>query len=216
MPRNRERVLAALSAPLLTLLAVSPALAATASAQATASAHQKAPSRAVAAAPEPCHLLGRGPGDAYHKGCRAGYLLGKADGKKTGTPPICQKVLPPLSPVNPTDYERGKTQGYRTGYDEAFATAYAANCKKPPEPPKKPDAPPPQQQTPDTMFAAGKTAGEGWGREDAKQCDPPTRAHSDLVPPSQPNTLILAYQNGYRLGYQTAYDEAFRDNCLKP
>ncbi|MFI8265823.1 MULTISPECIES: hypothetical protein [unclassified Streptomyces] len=159
--------------------------------------------------------MGRGPGDAYHKGCRVGYLLGKAAGKKTGSPPICQKLPPPLSPVNPNDYERGKTQGYRNGYDEAFSAAYAANCKKPPEPPKKPDAPPAQQQTPDTMFAAGKTAGEGWGREDAKQCDPPTRAHSDLVPPSQPNTLILAYQNGYRLGYQTAYDEAFRDNCLK-
>ncbi|MFE5536572.1 hypothetical protein [Streptomyces sp. NPDC056492] len=118
--------------------------------------------------------------------------------------------------MNPNDYERGKTQGYRTGYDEGFAKAFPLNCGKPPEPPKKPDAPPPQQQTPDSMFASGKTAGEGWGREDAKQCDPPTRAHSDLVPPSQPNVLILSYQNGYRFGYQTAYDEAFRDNCLKP
>ncbi|MEU3722071.1 hypothetical protein [Streptomyces sp. NPDC031705] len=206
MPRNTIRSIAAFAAPVLSLLAVSPSFAAS---------PPSTPHRAVSAAPEPCHLLGLGPGDAYHRGCRQGYFQGYNAGVKNGSPPICQKLPPPLSPVNPNDFERGKAQGYRNGYDAGFDKAFAAKCNKPPEQPKKPDAPPPQQQTPDSMFAAGKTAGEQWGRTDAKQCTPPTREHSDLVPPSKPDTLILAYQNGYRLGYQTAYDEAFRDNCLK-
>nr|WP_267887324.1 MFS transporter [Streptomyces sp. WM6372] len=34
------------------------------------------------------------------------------------------------------------------------------------------------------------------------------------APSKQPDALILAYQNGYAVGYDTAYDEAFRQNCL--
>ncbi|MFD8980108.1 hypothetical protein [Streptomyces sp. NPDC059564] len=197
---HRHRLTTFSAASLVALLALAPATAA------AAAAHPAAP-----AVPTICHGLTQ-PNDPYHLGCRAGYLEGSSAGNKAGKPPICQKVAPPLSPVNPTPYEQGKREGYVYGYNQSFATAYKANCANKPQVPPPPQKPPPQTQTPSSMAAAGQAAGTTWGKEDARlTC---TRAHANLVPPKTPDTLITAYQNGYRVGYDTAYDEAYRQMCM--
>ncbi|MER5931349.1 hypothetical protein [Streptomyces sp. NPDC002054] len=63
------------------------------------------------------------------------------------------------------------------------------------------------------MAAAGKTAGESWGRTDAEKCDL-NRPNARLKPPPTPNVLIQAYQNAYAVAYDTTYDEVFRQKCL--
>ena len=202
MVRNHRRCLTALGAtPLIALLAFAPDAVATT--QPTARA-----------APNSCHGLSSAT-DQYTLGCRAGVKLGTTAGNKNGSPPICQKLPPPLSPVKPDAYEQGLRVGYQLGYDRAFAASYKRNCVKKPLPspsvPKPPPEPQPQTQTLESMAAAGQAAGATWGRDDGKTC---TRAHAELVPPAKPDPFISAYQNGYRVGYDTAYDEAYRTNCL--
>ncbi|MER6994212.1 hypothetical protein [Streptomyces sp. NPDC000410] len=198
MTMFRIRCFAALgAAPLLALLPVSPA-----------AAYHVVSTQEALPAGETCHLLGLPPRSEYQKGCRAGYFQGLKAGSKNGSPPICQKLPPPLKPVKPNEYERGLAVGYKVGYDESFPKAFKANCTKKPQDPPPP--PPAQQQTPESMFKAGQEAGTNWGKEDAKTCK---REHAELKPPPQPNVLIDSYQRGYRIGYDTAYDEAFRTSC---
>ncbi|MFE2475061.1 hypothetical protein [Streptomyces sp. NPDC059389] len=190
--------LALLSAPALVLLAVVPA-----------AARQTAP--APAAVPSICHGLTQG-NDPYHRGCREGYLQGSSVGNRDGKPPICRKTLPPLVPPNPSPFVQGKAEGYTYGYNQSYAKSAAAN-KAACAAMNTPQAPKPPAQTQQSMAAAGQAAGETWGRDEGKACVT-ARTHARLIPPKQPDALILAYQNGYAVGYDTAYDEAFRQNCL--
>ncbi|GAA3375150.1 hypothetical protein GCM10020367_41820 [Streptomyces sannanensis] len=207
MSRNRMPRLAALgAAPLLAMLTISPAVAAEG-----LNARESLPTAETktAAAPSICHGLSQ-PADAYHRGCREGFLQGSTAGNRDGTPPICRKTLPPLAPVNPNDFERGKIQGYKYGYDQAYQKAYTKNCATEPEQPPQQQPPQQTQQTYESMFNAGKESGTRLGLEDGKKC---LRTNANLTPPAKPDVLITAFQNGYRVGYDTAYDEAFRQNC---
>ncbi|MCX4820494.1 hypothetical protein OG883_11360 [Streptomyces sp. NBC_01142] len=202
---SRNRCLALLgAAPLLAALAISPAFAA-----GGAGTQESLPTAetTTAIAPNVCHGLSL-PKDAYHTGCRQGFLLGSAAGRKDGSPPVCQKLPPPLAPVSPNDHERGKIQGYKYGYNQAYAKAFKENCTQKPGEPPPPQKPP--EQTYDSMFNAGKSSGTTWALEDAKTC---VRTHARLTPPAKPDVLIAAFQSGYAVGYDTAYDEAFRKNC---
>ncbi|MFF5447642.1 hypothetical protein [Streptomyces sp. NPDC012888] len=204
VPARRPRVTARLTA-----LGAAPLIALSALAPAATAATTTAPAAAAAATtfPDTCHLRSL-PADPYHLGCREGFDLGVAAGHENGL--NCQKLPPPLSPVNPTPYEKGKRQGYVEGYNQAFQHTYERNCDLPQLPP--PQTQPPQSQTPEGMAAAGQAAGAKWGAEDARlTC---TREHADLTPPAKPDTLITAYQNGYRVGYDVAYDEAYRRHCM--
>ncbi|MFJ3922223.1 hypothetical protein [Streptomyces sp. NPDC090022] len=186
----RRAVLGA--APLAALLALAPAAAAV--------------DPAPAAVPATCHLRSM-PADPYHLGCREGFDMGIDAGYDTGLQ--CRRIPPPLAPVNPTPFERGKRQGYVEGYNQAFKHTYERNCDLPQLPP----AQRPQTETQESMAAAGQAAGARWGKEDARlTC---TREHATLTPPAKPDVLILAYQNGYRVGYDVAYDEAYREFCMK-
>ncbi|MET9609901.1 hypothetical protein ABZZ17_33355 [Streptomyces sp. NPDC006512] len=192
---STARLTALGAAPIAALLALAPAAAAA--------------GPAAPAAPAICHLLSQ-PADPYHLGCREGFRLGVAAGYANGKQ--CQKLPPPLSPVNPNAFEQGKRQGYVDGYEQAYKHTYDRNCDLPQLPPAQ-KQPPPQTQTPQSMAAAGQAAGTTWGKEDARlTC---TREHANLVPPTTPNVLITAYQNGYRVGYDVAYDEAYRQMCPK-
>ncbi|QES50968.1 hypothetical protein DEJ50_27165 [Streptomyces venezuelae] len=210
MPRHAcRRSFAVLTTPALalSLLAIAPA-----GASERATAQTPTSTAESVMAPTVCHGLSKPPQDQYHKGCRQGYLEGSKVGNRDGRPPICNKTLPPLSPVNPSAFERGKSQGYRYGYDQAYAKAYRQYCASQPKPQQPPPPPPPaQQQTPESMAAAGKAAGESWGRADAEKCDL-NRPNARLKPST--NTLILAYQNAYAVAYDTTYDEVFRQKCL--
>ncbi|MFI6144589.1 hypothetical protein [Streptomyces sp. NPDC051109] len=197
----RRRALAPLvllSTPALVLLAVVPAAA-------------QRPAQAAAALPSICHGLTQGQ-DPYHRGCREGYLQGSSSGNRDGKPPLCRKTLPPLVPPNPSPFVQGKAEGYTYGYNQAYAKSAAAN-KAACDAMNKPQPPKPQQQTQESMAAAGQAAGETWGRDEGKACVT-ARTHARLIPQKQPDPLILAFQNGYAVGYDTAYDEAFRQNCL--
>ncbi|MEU3724430.1 hypothetical protein [Streptomyces sp. NPDC031705] len=198
------------SAPALVLLTVVPAGARPLSAVPTATTV----SATAAKAPTICHGLTQGQ-DPYHRGCREGYLQGSSSGNRDGKPPICRKTLPPLVPPNPSPFVQGKAEGYTYGYNQAYAKSAAANkaaCAAMNNPQPQPQ-PQPRQQTQESMFAAGKSSGETWGRDEGKACLL-ARTHARLVPPKQPDPLILAFQNGYALGYDTAFDEAYRANCL--
>ncbi|WP_328764387.1 MULTISPECIES: hypothetical protein [unclassified Streptomyces] len=195
--------LAVLSAPALALLVVVPA-----------AARPAATVPATVTAPSICHGLTQG-NDPYHVGCRQGYLEGSSSGNRDGKPPLCHKTLPPLIPPNPTAFVQGKVEGYRYGYNQAYAKSAAANkaaCDALGAS-QSPTAPKPPAQTEDSMFAAGKASGETWGRQEGTACDL-ARKNARLVPQKVPNTLILAFQNGYAVGYDTAYDEAYRQHCL--
>ncbi|MEV6583949.1 hypothetical protein AB0M92_38130 [Streptomyces sp. NPDC051582] len=197
--------LALLSVPALVLVAVVPA-----------AARPSASASASAALPSICHGLTQG-NDPYHVGCREGYLQGSSSGYRDGRPPICRKTLPPLIPPNPSPFVQGKAEGYTYGYNQSYAKSAAASkaacaAMNQPQAPKPP-APKPPAQTQQSMATAGQAAGETWGRDEGKACVT-ARTHARLIPPKTPDALILAYQNGYAVGYDTAYDEAFRQNCM--
>ncbi|MFK0044257.1 hypothetical protein ACIQU4_09135 [Streptomyces sp. NPDC090741] len=132
--------------------------------------------------------------------------MGRAPGRPPGAgPPVREADHDPPLPT-------AGAQGYTYGYNQAYAKSAAAN-KAACDAMNKPQAPKPPQQTQQSMAAAGQAAGETWGRDEGKACVT-ARTHARLIPPKQPDALILAYQNGYAVGYDTAYDEAFRQNCL--
>ncbi|WP_327135126.1 hypothetical protein OG311_35650 [Streptomyces sp. NBC_01343] len=148
------------------------------------------------------------PDDRLPTGARPAATVGNRDGK----PPVCRKTLPPLVPPDPSPFVQGKAEGYTYGYNQSYAKSAAAN-KAACAAMNTPQAPKPPAQTQQSMAAAGQAAGETWGRDEGKACVT-ARTHARLIPQKQPDPLILAYQNGYAVGYDTAYDEAFRQNCL--
>ncbi|MFJ6798358.1 hypothetical protein [Streptomyces sp. NPDC091268] len=201
--RHKRSLVALGAAPIVALLAFSPPASG-------ATAHAPASAPGAASAPSICHKLSTAT-DMYTKGCREGVRKGREAGRKNGSPPICQKLPPPLAPVKPSAYEQGLVAGYKYGYDQAFPVAYKQNCSKQPPAPQQPPKPP--AQTEQSMFENGRTSGTALGAQDAKACNG-SRPNANLTPPKNPDTLILAFQSGYRVGYDTAYDEAFRQNCL--